>query len=62
MPEVFEVIPEMNESQSLPAYAPDQGALTDQQARALRCDAAQHLPKGELLSTQDLFAPMEQGH
>jgi hypothetical protein len=40
----------------LPAYAPDDGPLTAKQITALRKDAAQHLPKGKLLSKQDLFA------
>lgn len=39
----------------LPAYAPDNGALTAKQAAALRKDAAKHLPKGKTLARQDLF-------
>jgi hypothetical protein len=40
----------------LPAYAPDDGPLTAKQITALRKDAAQHLPKGKVLSKQDLFS------
>lgn len=43
-------------SDVLPAYAPDDGPLTAKQVRALREDAAQHLPKGKLLSRESLFA------
>lgn len=39
----------------LPAYAPDDGPLTAKQVRALRKDAAKHLPTGKLLSSQTLF-------
>jgi hypothetical protein len=39
----------------LPAYAPDNGALTAKQFAALRKDAAKHLPKGKSLARQDLF-------
>ncbi len=39
----------------LPAYAPDGGPLTARQVAALRKDAAKHLPKGKLLSLQNLF-------
>jgi hypothetical protein len=39
----------------LPAYAPDNGALTAKQLAALRKDAAKHLPKGKTLARQDLF-------
>jgi hypothetical protein len=42
-------------SDVLPAYAPDDGPLTAKQIVALRKDAAKHLPKGKLLSRQDLF-------
>ena len=40
----------------LPAYAPDDGPLTAKQVRALRKDAANHLPKGKVLSSEALFA------
>jgi hypothetical protein len=40
----------------LPAYAPDDGPLTAKQIRALRKDAAPHLPKGKILSREALFA------
>lgn len=40
----------------LPAYAPDDGPLTAKQVRALRKDATEHLPKGEVLSRETLFA------
>jgi hypothetical protein len=62
MPEVFEVIPQTNESQASSAYAPDDGSLPDRQISALRREVAQHLPKGELLSQRDLFVPFEQSH
>jgi len=39
----------------LPAYEPDDGALTSSQVAALRKDAAQHLPKGKILSSEALF-------
>lgn len=42
-------------SDVLPAYAPDDGPLTAKQIAAIRKDAAKHLPKGKLLSRQDLF-------
>lgn len=40
----------------LPAYAPDDGPLTAKQLKALRKDAAKHLPKGNLISREVLFA------
>ncbi len=40
----------------LSAYAPDDGPLTAKQVRALRKDATEHLPKGEVLSRETLFA------
>jgi hypothetical protein len=40
----------------LPAYEPDEGPLTAKQVRALRKDAAKHLPTGKVLSKEDLFA------
>jgi hypothetical protein len=40
---------------TLPAYAPDDGALSPKQMAALRKDAAKHMPKGKTLSRQDLF-------
>jgi hypothetical protein len=40
----------------LPAYAPDEGPLRPKQIAALRKDAAQRLPKGKLISSQNLFA------
>lgn len=40
----------------LPAYAPDDGPLTVKQLSALRKNAAKSLPKGDLLSKQELFA------
>lgn len=39
----------------LPAYAPDDGALTARQIAALRKDVAKHLPKGKMIARQDLF-------
>lgn len=39
----------------LPAYAPDDGPLTAKQIAVMRKDAAKRLPKGALLSKQDLF-------
>lgn len=39
----------------LPAYAPDDGALTAKQVAALRKDAAKHLPAGKTLSRSALF-------
>ncbi len=39
----------------LPAYEPDDGPLTSSQVAALRKDAAQHLPKGKILSSEALF-------
>lgn len=43
-------------SDVLPAYAPDDGPLTAKQVRALRKDAAKHMPKGKVLSSEALFA------
>jgi hypothetical protein len=43
-------------SDVLPAYAPDDGPLSAKQISALRKDAAERLPKGKLLSKQELFA------
>ena len=40
----------------LPSYAPDDGPLTAKQIKALRKDAAKHLPTGKTLSTDALFA------
>lgn len=40
----------------LPAYAPDDGALTARQISALRKDAVKHLPAGKTLSKAVLFA------
>ena len=40
----------------LPAYAPDDGPLTARQIAAIRKDAAKRLPKGKVLSREDLFA------
>ena len=40
----------------LPAYEPDDVALTAKQVAALRMDAAKHLPKGKTLSKSALFA------
>lgn len=40
----------------LPAYAPDDGALTARQIAALRKDAVKHLPAGKTLSKAVLFA------
>lgn len=40
----------------LPAYAPDDGPLTAKQIAVMRKDAEKRLPKGALLSKQDLFA------
>lgn len=42
-------------SDVLPAYAPDDGPLTEKQIAAIRKDAAKHLPKGKALSRQDLL-------
>lgn len=39
----------------LPAYAADEGPLSAKQVKALRQDAAQHLPKGETLTREVLF-------
>ena len=39
----------------LPAYAPDDGPLTAQQIKALRKDAAKHLPQGKTLVREVLF-------
>lgn len=39
----------------LTAYAPDDGPLTAKQIKALRKDAAKHLPKGKTLSKEVLF-------
>ena len=40
----------------LPAYAPDDGALTAKQLAALRKDVARHLPAGKTLSKTSLIA------
>lgn len=40
----------------LPAYAPDDGPLTAKQVRALRKDAARHLPGGKTISKEALFS------
>lgn len=40
----------------LPTYAPDDGPLTAKQIKALRKDAAKHLPTGKTLSIDALFA------
>lgn len=40
----------------LPAYEPDDGALSAKQIAALRKDAAAHLPKGKTLSKTTLFS------
>ncbi|MGB4116800.1 MAG: hypothetical protein WBK51_09665 [Polaromonas sp.] len=40
----------------LPAYSPDDGALTAKQIAALRKDTAKHLPAGKTLSQTVLFA------
>jgi hypothetical protein len=42
-------------SEVLSSYAPDDGPLTARQIKALRHDAASHLPKGMVLSTETLF-------
>jgi hypothetical protein len=39
----------------LPAYEPDDGPLTPKQVNALRKDAAQHMPKGEIIKSEALF-------
>lgn len=43
-------------SDVLPGYAPDDGPLTAKQVQALRKDAAKHLPKGIVISSESLFA------
>ena len=43
-------------SDVLPAYAPDDGPLSAKQISALRKDAAERLPRGKLISKQELFA------
>jgi hypothetical protein len=40
----------------LPMYAPDDGPLTAKQIKALRKDAAKHLPTGKTISKVTLFA------
>ncbi len=40
----------------LPTYAADDGPLTAKQIKALRKDAAKHLPTGKTLSKVTLFA------
>ena len=40
----------------LPAYAPDDGALSHKQIAALRKDAAKHMPSGKTLERQALFS------
>jgi hypothetical protein len=42
-------------SDVLPAYAADDGPLSIQHIKALRQDAAQHLPTGNSLSLETLF-------
>lgn len=42
--------------ETLPSYEPDDGALTAAQMKAVKADAAEHLPKGKLLSEQSLFS------
>lgn len=44
-------------SNALPAYEPDDGPLTENQVAALRKDVEQHLPKGNLIESQNLFEP-----
>ena len=43
-------------SDILPAYAPDDGALTAKQIAALGRDAAKHMPTGKTLSKSVLFS------
>ena len=43
-------------SDVLPTYAPDDGPLSAKQIKALRKDAAKHLPTGKTLSREALFA------
>ena len=38
-----------------PGYEADEGPLTDKQLAALRKDAAEHFPKGRLISSESLF-------
>ena len=40
----------------LPAYAPDNGALSPKQMTALRKDAAKRMPSGKTLERQALFS------
>jgi HD superfamily phosphohydrolase YqeK len=40
----------------LPAYEPDDGALTAKQLAAVRHDAAKHMPQGKTLERQALFS------
>ncbi len=40
----------------LPAYEPDDGALTAKQLAALKQDAAKHMPQGKTLERQALFS------
>lgn len=39
----------------LPAYEPDDGPLTGKYVKALRKEAAKHLPTGEVLFEENLF-------
>ena len=41
---------------TLPAYEPDDGALTAKQLAAVRRDAAKHMPRGKTLERQALFS------
>ena len=43
-------------SDVLPTYAPDDGPLSAKKIKALRKDAAKHLPTGKTLSREALFA------
>lgn len=39
----------------LPGYEPDDGPLTAKQMAKIKADAAQHLPKGKVVSEASLF-------
>jgi hypothetical protein len=43
-------------SDILPAYEPDDGALTTKEIKLLRGRSAKQLPTGKVLSSKDLFA------
>jgi hypothetical protein len=44
-------------SNALPVFEPDDGSLTENQVAALRKDAEELLPRGNLIESQDLFEP-----